>query len=215
MQLKDSSLWEKFRAIYPMAGGTAETIKWNLVDPRDDDAAFRLTLHGNPVYSTTGILFPSNSDYADTHFTDTLFTYNNNAVSYYSLTQNTFDGYDMGCIDSAAPYNELAIYHSSDASEWFGYHAWGITPVNTKGLFMFSSTANDVKRYENAVVTGAKGSAPVYGFTHQPFLLGIVSNAISGGHRECALATIGYGLSDKEARTFYNIVQAFETELGR
>jgi hypothetical protein len=215
MQLKDSSLWTKFMAIYPMLGGTAETIKWNLVDTRDADAAFRLTLHGGPSYSSTGVLFPANSDYADTHFIDTLFRYNNNAVSYYSLTQNNVDGYDMGCIDSTAPYNELSIYHSSDASEWFGYHAWGVAPENTKGLFIFSATANDVKRYDNSIVTNAKGSAPIYGFTHQPFLLGIVSNAISGGHRECALATLGYGLSDKEVQTFYNIVQIFEAALGR
>ena len=80
---------------------------------------------------------------------------------------------------------------------------------------MFSSTSNDVKRYENSIVTGARGSAPVYGYTHKPVLMGMVADAISGGHRECALATIGYGLSDKEAQTFYNIVQAFETNLGR
>ena len=41
-QLKDSSLWAKFIAIYPMIGGTASTTKWNLKDPRDLDAAYRL-----------------------------------------------------------------------------------------------------------------------------------------------------------------------------
>src|SRR6476619_7918758 len=36
-QLKDSSLWTKFLAVYPMVGGTANTTKWNLKDPRDLD----------------------------------------------------------------------------------------------------------------------------------------------------------------------------------
>ncbi len=73
IQLKDSNLWAKFMAIYPIVGGTGETIKWNLKDPRNIDAAYRLTIHGTPVYGSSGVLFPTNSDYADTHFSDNLF----------------------------------------------------------------------------------------------------------------------------------------------
>ena len=214
-QLKDSLLWDKFMAIYPMLGGTQQSVKWNLKDPRDLDAAFRLTLYGTPDYSPTGVLFPTNSDYADTHFVDNMFTFNDNSISYYSLTQNTVDGYDMGCIDNAPPYNEFSIYHSFDASDWFGYHGYAVTPSSTRGLFMFSSTSTDVKRYENGVNTESRGSAPVSGFTNNPILIGYVVQALSGGHRECALATIGRGLSDRQALAFYTIVQALETRLGR
>jgi len=215
IQLKDSLIWDKFMAIYPMIGGTQQSIKWNLKDPRDQDAAFRLTIYGTPTYSSTGVLFPTNSDYADTHFIDSMFIYNDNSISYYSLTQNTVDGYDMGCMDNAAPYNEFSIYFSNDASVWFGYRGFAVTPLSTRGLFMFSSTWADVKRYENGVHTDSRGSAPLAGFTNKPILLGIVAQAISGGHRECALATIGRGLSDREALAFYIIAQAYETRLGR
>src|ERR1035437_5830016 len=58
-QLKDSSLWTKFVAVYPMVGGTATTTKWNLKDPRNLDAAYRLTFNGAPVYAGTGVLFPT------------------------------------------------------------------------------------------------------------------------------------------------------------
>ena len=215
LQLKTTSLWTKFMAIYPLLGGTEQTMKWNLKDPRNVDAAYRLTIHGNPVYSTSGMLFPGNGDYADTHLYDSLLTYNDNSISYFSETQNKTDGYDMGCIDNAAPYNELAIYHSTDASNWFGYYAWGFTPSKTTGLFMLSATVADVKRYEDAVITSAKGSQPVYGFSNKPILIGTVEAASCGGHRECGLATIGQGLSDQEALSFYKIVQEFETRLGR
>jgi hypothetical protein len=47
----------KFMAIYPLVGGTQSTTKWNLKDPRDLDAAYRLSFYGNPVYAGTGILF--------------------------------------------------------------------------------------------------------------------------------------------------------------
>jgi len=214
-QLKDSSLWTKFVAVYPMVGGTATTLKWNLKDPRNLDVAYRLTFNGTPVYANTGVLFPTTWDYADTHLADAVLSYNNNSISYYSRTQNTIDGYDMGCIDNASPYNEFAIYHSSDASNWFGYSGFGIVPASTKGLFMLSATSSDVKRYENAVVINSKGSAPTTGFTNLPVLIGTVSGASAGGQRECALATIGNGLTDAQALTFYNIVQNFETTLGR
>jgi hypothetical protein len=35
------------------------------------------------------------------------------------------------------------------------------------------------------------------------------------GMRECELATIGNGLTDAQALTFYNIAQKFETALSR
>lgn len=215
IQLKDSSLWGNFNAIYPMVGGSATSMKWNLKDPRNLDAAYRLTFSGSPTYASTGVLFPTTSDYADTHLADNaLPAYNNNSIAYYSRTQNTLSGYDMGCADNVFYYNEFTIYHSGDATSWFGYGGY-LTPASTKGLFMMSSTSTNVKRYENGVVTSSKGSAPTTGFTNLSILIGKVAAAPAGGRRECALASIGQGLTDAQAATFYNIVQNFETALGR
>ncbi|KAA9036317.1 hypothetical protein FW778_18960 [Ginsengibacter hankyongi] len=214
-QLKDSSLWAKFTAIYPMVGGSGNTSKWNLKNPVNSDAAYRLTFTGTPTFSSSGVLFPTTSDFADTHFSDSLLAYNDNSISYFSATQNTTDGYDMGCSDNVSPYNEFAIYHSSDATNWYGYYQFGITPASTKGLFMLSATAGDVKRFENGIMTMSKGASPAIGFTGLPILIGSVSAAPTVGGRECALATIGKGFSDAEALTFYNIVKNFEARLRR
>jgi hypothetical protein len=214
-QLKDSSLWTKFVAVYPMVGGIEATIKWNLKDPRNSDDAYRLTFYGNPVYSSTGLLLQTTSDYADTHLSDAVLIYDDNSISYYSRTQNTVSGYDMGCYDQGSPFNEMAIYHSSDASNWFGYYDFGPTPANTKGLFMLSATASNVTWYENGTVKNSRGAAPVPGSTGFSILIGTVSRAPSVGMRECALATIGKGLTDAQSLTFYRIVQNFEATLGR
>ena len=101
-----------------MVGGTANTTKWNLKDPRDSDGAYRLTFYGNPVFASTGILFPTTLDYADTHLADSAIGgYNNASISYYSRTQNAISGYDMGCSDGTVPYNELSIY--ADAPDMY------------------------------------------------------------------------------------------------
>jgi hypothetical protein len=214
-QLKDSALWNKFLAIYPMIGGTSLSMSYNLMDPRNSDDAYRLTFNGSPVFNATGVLFPTTNDYGDTHLADSVLPYNNNSISYYSLTQNAVNGYDMGCVDYSSPFNEFAIFNSTDASEWFGYYAWGKSPSNTKGLFLVSSTTTDVKRYDNSIITSSKGSAPQLGSTNLPILIGTVLGASSGGQRECGFATIGYGLTDAQVVTFYNIVQNYEAALGR
>ena len=215
VQLKTSSLWGKFTAIYPMMGGTEQSVKWNLKDPGNSDADFRLTMHGSPVYSDSGVLFPTIADYADTHVLDNMLPYNNNAVAYFSSTQNTVSGYDIGCVDNAAPYNELAIYHRTDASDWFGFYQFGYAPAVTTGLFIFSSDTADVKRYDNGVLTKAKGSAPVDLYNGKPILIGTVAAASSGGQRQCQLATIGYSLSDSNVVEFCKIARTFQASMGR
>jgi hypothetical protein len=214
-QLKDSALWTKFGAIYPLVGGTSASMKWNLKDPRDLDLAYRLTFYGSPTYAPTGVLFPTSADYADTHLSDAVLTYNDNSISYCSRTQNTVSGYDMGCYDHGAPYNELTIYNQSDAANWFGYYNFRPMPPSTRGLFTLSATANDVTRYENGVVKNSKGAPPLAGSTGYTILLGFVNGASAGGQRECSLAAIGNGLTSAQAATFFYIVQNFVNELGR
>jgi hypothetical protein len=216
IDLKNASLWPKFKAIYPMVGGSLASIKWNLVDSRDLDAAFRLTFYGSPVVTASGVLFPTLSDYADTHLADTSIggAYNS-SISYYSTTQNTISGYDMGCIDSMTPYNELSIYSNTpDNSEWFGFSQPILSP-NTTGLFMLSASATNATRYRNGVIAGQRGAAPINIYTDLSFLIGRSRVSLHNGQRQCALVTIGNGFSDSDAQTFYNIVQKFETSLGR
>jgi len=136
-------------------------------------------------------------------------------MSYYSRTQNTISGYDMGCTDGAVPYSELSIYSAApDNSEWFGFSQNILSP-NTTGLFMLSSSATNVTRYRNGVVVSSKGSAPNSAYTNLTILVGTSRITVHPGQKECALATIGNGLTDAEALAFYNIVQNFQNTLGR
>jgi len=45
--LKSNTILTKMKAIYPFIGGTAATHKWNLINPQDTDAAYRLTFFGS------------------------------------------------------------------------------------------------------------------------------------------------------------------------
>src|SRR4030095_3507396 len=47
---RNHNWWSLCKAIYPVVGGTPESCKFNLKDPRDDDAAYRVTWHGNVTF---------------------------------------------------------------------------------------------------------------------------------------------------------------------
>lgn len=95
--LKSNGTWGKYLAIYPFVGGTATAHRWNLKDPRDLDAAHRLTFFGsNSTHDDqgyTGNPVANNTDYARTHITTNDFTYSSGTVNgmftYYSVNNIT------------------------------------------------------------------------------------------------------------------------------
>ena len=49
--LKANNLWDRMKAIYPMIGGTSTTCKYNLKNPQDTDAAYRLDFQGGWIHN--------------------------------------------------------------------------------------------------------------------------------------------------------------------
>jgi hypothetical protein len=76
----------KIKALYPIVGGTAGTHKFNFVDPRDLDLAFRLTFFGGLTHNSNGITPNGTNGYADTYFNpvDQSMGENNKSLLYYS-----------------------------------------------------------------------------------------------------------------------------------
>lgn len=218
IQLKKDSLWSKFKAIYPMVGGTSFSTKWNLKDPRDLDVAYRITWNGAPVVKNTGVTCLTVNDWGDTHLNDTSLSYINSSMSFYSGTQNQVAGYDMGCSNNIEPYNIMAIYEDWNldvVNTWFNrYAASQYQPVVTTGLFTVSSVPNIVSRYDNGVLI-ARYNFPIIGYTQKSITIGKVFDDSRMGLRECRLAAIGDGLTDATALKFYNAVKSFETSLSR
>lgn len=54
-RLKENGTWAKYKAIYPLVGGTARSHSFNLKDPRDLDAAFRVAWSGDVEHSSAGV----------------------------------------------------------------------------------------------------------------------------------------------------------------
>ena len=66
LDFKAAGTWGLMLAIYPFIGGTAASHKYNLKDPQDTDAAFRLTFSGGWTHSSTGAHCNGVNAYANT-----------------------------------------------------------------------------------------------------------------------------------------------------
>ena len=97
--LKTSGIWTACEAIYPFVGGTARSNQYNLKDPRDLDAAYRLSFNGYWTFSSQGAN-------ANTAFDPSNHINSNHAFRYIN-GNNTTTGYDGA---GPSPYFLLGSY---------------------------------------------------------------------------------------------------------
>ena len=216
--LKAYGIWTKMKAIYPIVGGTASSHKFNLKDPRDLDAAFRLTFSSGWTHSSTGMLPNGTSAYADTFLnTSTQLNVNSHSFGMYSRTNNTTGSQAIGSFDNTPRFlqNNLSLgnFVSGLVSSIISY-----TANPSTSLLMLSRTSSTLsKAFRAGVLLGqetvAMGTLPAFNF-----YLGARNNAgpaaLYSVH-QCAFAFIGDSLTDTEAANFYTAVQAYQTTLSR
>lgn len=224
--LKQYGLWSKMKAIYPFVGGTATTHKWNLKDPRDQDAAYRLTFSGGWTHSGTGALPNGTTGYANTYLVPSvILSLNNTHLSIYSRTNSTGNYADIGC---AGDSNNNGYGYLQILSKWSDNIFYtqindvdfnDTTVSNSLGLFIGSRTASAIaNNYQNGNLvkakTGNSTNLPIRAISLSArYLVGNIYQNYSP--RELAFATIGDGLTDTEAANLYNAVQRYQQLLGR
>jgi hypothetical protein len=221
--LKADSLWTKMKACYPMVGGSSSTMKFNLKNPLDTDAAFRLTYSGGLTYSSTGLLGGVNG-YADTKLVpSSVLSLNNTHISFYSRTDNAgFEDVEMGVNDGSNTSRLFIAPKYSGSNSAFravnSAQAGPGTSPNMQGFFIASrvnSTA--MKLYRNSSVLFNDSTSSGLLNSTNIFLLCYNNSGtpVYYSDRECAFASIGDGLDDTEATNLTNRVQTFNTALNR
>lgn len=224
LDLKGFGIWTKMKAIYPFIGGTAALHKWNLKDPQDLDAAFRLVFTGGWTHSATGAKPNGVNAYADTFLTpSTSLLLNNTHISYYSRTQSNGTEVEIGSSTSNNSYDDKALleirtsnitYYNINGQNIFIGHI----DSDSRAFYIGNRTAASVIngwRNSTKVATGTTAST---GLSTRSFYIGAFGSQLAGqfySTKECAFSTIGDGLTDGEAANFYSAVQAYNTTLSR
>jgi hypothetical protein len=220
VDLKGYSIWTKMKGLYPMVGSTASQQKFNLKDPRDLNAAFRLQFLGGWTHSVNGATPNGTNAYADTFIIpNTNLSLDSTHLSYYSRTNITGPQVDLGVTETSAAcyllynYNNLA-FKAINRLEAAG----GSTYTPTTGFLIGSRNSSTTEKYyHKGTLINTLTIISALRSTFKMFL-GAYNNAnVASGYssKQTAFASIGDGLTDTEAANFYTAVQAFQTTLGR
>lgn len=213
----DKGIWSLTRAFYPFVGGTATTHKYNLKDPRDLDAAYRIVFAGGWTHNANGITGNGVNTSADSKIANSVLGQDSLCIGVYNRTSGTgqFDWtgsitprtmfiikfttgnafYDINntantAILTPAPSSELGCVMANRNSSEF-------TSVNYRGQ----------TRDTTAVATTAPAATNL--------LLGAYSGGGGSSARNYAAAWVCAGLTQQQQTDLVNIVNEFQTTLGR
>jgi hypothetical protein len=228
--LKSYNIWSKMKAIYPFVGGTASTHKFNLKDPRDLDAAFRLTFSGGGTHSSTGYLTNNSNAYANTFFSPS---------ANQSLTSGSFGLYSRSSgfgmqfasngIRNALGQGVQMIIRRGDNlcvsvmwDEGTGGVASSGTSTDARGFYLINRTANNsLKLFKNnSIIAANTNNQSASGLQAQNYFIGGLNDGgnampFSYENKEFAFGLLGDGLSDSEESNLYTSIQSFQNTLGR
>jgi hypothetical protein len=228
--LKRNGLWNKMTAVYPFVGGTANSHKFNLKDPRDVDDAFRLSFVGGWTHNSNGAQPNGTNGYANTFLIPNLYlTTHNTHLLFYSRTAATVNQRDIAAYtNSDNPSFSIGTASGTLVSDhyWYSSNRISASIANAQGLMIGSRISNnDHKAFRNNSQVGATDTSPVGNNTMPsiPLFLGALngSNTPSGttasffSNKQYAFASIGAGLTSNEVSTLYTIIQNYQTDLSR
>jgi hypothetical protein len=227
--LKNYSIWDKMKAIYPMVGqaGVSSSFQFNLKDPN----TFKGIFSGSWEFTSTGAKPDGSTGYMDTGFLPSVsFTNNNTHISVYSRTDGDKDSACLiGTSKNANAIPLLTIYsrvpgigYVFDSYSYSGNRIEVLSTISSAAFFINSRTTSTVfKSFRNNTqfgLTNTSTNSNNITTCDKPVFLGALNlNGTAGqfSNYENAFASIGDGLTDTEAANLYTAVQRFQTTLGR
>ena len=227
VDLKAANIWTKMKAIYPFVGGTAALHKWNLKDPQDLDAAFRLVFNGGWTHSSNGALPNGTNGYANTFLNaNTILQQFSHHHSFYHNTDNIGTASrSWGSVQGSGSSQFRTTIEGSGTILIFRdliatNNETGLTASTLKGFRASSRTANN-----NMFIVKADGTSttPTTTITSNAlpllncYLAAEANNAAPGRYAamQVAFHSIGDGLTTAEGLDLRNAVQAYQTTLSR
>lgn len=223
---KADNIWVNKKAIYPIIGGTSTTHKYNLKDPRDLDAAYRLTFSGTITHNSQGMKGDGSTGFADTHIIPTVdLTFNSIHVSFYGFSNSTksnsieVGAYKGGGVQElsmvtrrttgqsyTSQYDENTCFINTTTASGIGYFLSNRSSATNlrllkDGSLLGSTTAN----------TGISGPPDVSLYLmamHYPGGGGTVGYSDSG----CEFVTIGAGLTTSQEAAQFAAVTRFHNK---
>lgn len=216
---KSAGIWTKRKVIDPFVAGSASTHKWNLKDPRNLDAAYRLTFSGATTHSLNKVSYGP-SRYANTYLAPNAMGQNSISAGVWAVgTSASQTHFDLGSYNGSSYFYLLARYSDANAYAHFNTGATGFASGgNTTDGWVFGSRTGStaISAYKNGVSIGSNTS--VASITPNSFNIYLGAYNNSGTAAGMAASTtflnhrfvvIGDGLDATEQLNEYNLIKAF------
>lgn len=154
-ELFTNNLWDKFEAIYPFIGGTADSHKFNAKNPQDTDAAFRITWYGGMGHNGDGIVPNGSNAFGNTHWVP---------ADYSNITGNTEGNIGVylrqtGTSKSFITEVGVSIYTTAFSMNAAGLPNYGPASTNVGGLFADTNLSTPVTFLPGVVVMSRTDSS--------------------------------------------------------
>ena len=213
VDFKGYNIWTKFKAIYPIVGGSASSHAVNLKTP----GTYNLSFQVGWTHSATGMT-PNGATFANSNLLpSTHLNTNSNSFGIYSRTNNTSGSQVYGIWNGIAYFLQNNLTGANFVSgEVTGIVSYTANP--TTSLLMATRTSSSLlKAFRGGVLLGQSTSS-ITGIPNINFYFGARNN---GGNpdfwtsHQLAFAFLGDGLTDTDSANLYTAVQAYQTTLSR
>lgn len=216
----NGSLWSKCVYCHLYMGGTINAMKYNVKNPVDTDAGFRITLVGSPTVDANGVTGNGTTQYIRTYMNPSVnLTINDKCYAVYLRSVGT-NGASFGAISGIFQGDELLIKYA-------GTTYWTISrmddsfagPATKTGFWLMNRTGistNEIRR--NDVQLDTEAGNTVTNINAEMYLM--CRNRSGTGAEVFSADNICFdwcstGLTAAEATALHSLCEALQTSLGR
>lgn len=212
-----NAVWSSMYAVYPFVGGSASSHAYNLINT----AAYEISWSGGMGHASDGITGNGTNAFGNTLLNaNTVLTKTNTFLGAYCGTNTAQNGYDMAATTGSSVVGFISRYGANEV-----YYR----PFNA-GVNQTTSTDsrgwNYTMRNNTTQLTGGKNNTRTvynvnYDTTNINEFIYILAMRTSGGgvtaysNKNLRFAVIGQALTTAQMDDFYNMIQDFQTTLGR
>lgn len=218
--LKSDGIYTKIKAMYLPIWGSAASSKWNLVNPLDTNAAYRLTFATGMSHASNGFYSNGTTGYANSYYS-TNNIQNSNHLSIYIQTDVNESKVDIGAYQSSPGRafdieSRVSNLHYNANFIALNFNTYANT--NSKGFYINTRTTSlNQKSYKNGILKATDTSSGTNNFNREIFICCRNEQGTPNFYSTKIFSFISIGdngLTDAESSNFYNRVQTLMTYFG-
>jgi hypothetical protein len=224
LELKSYGIWNSIKAIYPFAGGTSESHKWNL----RDTSKFQLQFIGGFTHSSNGVLPDGSTGYAKTSIIPSVdLNLNDVGISFYSRTKSigktasTFIGTNNGTKGLALGVRQnravgisdnlsVSATSSGDYLHSFSRSSQNISVYIRESIYDTVDTATQTQSASSAT---ALPNSEILLFAEGTSNGTPLPNSFTD--HECGFIVIGNSLTSTQVNNLFSSIEAYQSRMGR